>query len=177
MNHTSHIFTGSPESSHGVFTTHKVYNRVAGFERGNVSKGFYIDNNSNFKLVSDQLFEIIETTLELNHPEIIQISRPDRMVLAERWGVNEITINNWQRPGELCQPWRLNDALKNINEKPNTIVLKPGELAEIASSNGHYISELSVRWGWHYGGETLNTIVADPNRVSLFWDMLAGLNK
>jgi hypothetical protein len=164
--------------THGDFTIGNLYHRADGFERDCVSKGFYVDNTDNFRLIPDEYFKQSDEIRQFKVPFVAHLPRNERIVLAKRWGVTEQTINNWQRPGNYFQPYRLNDALTGmLNCTPRTDVLKPGELSEIAQSHGFYISELSVRWGWHYGGETLTSIVSDPNRVALFWDMLNGMKK
>lgn len=164
--------------THGDFTIGNFYHRADGFERDGVSKGFYVDNTDNFRLLPDDYFIQSDEIHQFKVPFVAHLPRNERIVLAKRWGVTEQTINNWQRPGNYFQPYRLNDALTGmLNVTARTDVLKPGELSEIAQSHGFYISELSVRWGWHYGGETLTSIVSDPNRVALFWDMLDGMKK
>lgn len=173
----TYIYKGE-YSTHGDFTKGNHYHRADGFERDGVSKGFYIDNTCNFRLLPDEYFEKINDDVKFKTPFINHLPRDERIILASRWGITEQTINNWQRHGNYYQPYRLSDALSGmVGLDPCTVVLKPGELSEIAQSHGFYISELSVRWGWHYGGETLTSIVSDPNRVALFWDMLTGMKK
>lgn len=174
MKHTTHIFTGE-DPGHGEFTKGNKYHRVADYHRDGVSKGFYIDDEGEFRMVADSFFTLTPRQ-ELDTPKITHMSRPERSVLAERWGVNQMTINNWQRAGDYFQPWRLTDALAGvqINSEPVRNVLKPGQLTELIQAEGFYLSELSVRWGWHPGAETLHTITTDPARVALFWDLLEG---
>lgn len=175
--HTSHKFiSGSPI---GVFTPGKIYNRVDGFTRDGKSRGFYIDDMNDFRLTDDDMFEEAETvTLKLPQMPMFP-PRQDRLKLAARWGVSDITINNWYMVDDLMKPWRISDAIcgTRVLTEPNTTVFGPGELAELANSRGYLLSELSVRWGWHYGCETLHTISTDPRRVALIWDMLEGMKR
>lgn len=175
--HTSHKFVaGSPI---GVFTPGKIYNRVDGFTRDGRSRGFYIDDRGEFRLTDDDMFEPAEQ-VQLRLPQMPMFpARQERLKLAARWGTSEISISNWYKVDDLMKPWRISDAIcgTRVLTEPNTATFKPGELAELANSRGYLLSELSVRWGWHYGCETLHTISTDPRRVALIWDMLEGMNR
>lgn len=175
--HTSHKFvTGSPI---GVFTPGKVYNRVDGFTRDGRSRGFYIDDRGEFRLTDDDMFEPAEL-IDLRLPQMpVFPARQDRLKLAARWGVSEISISNWYMVDSLMKPWRISDAIcgSRVLTEPKTVVFGPGELAELANTRGYILSELSVRWGWHYGCETLHSISTNPARVALIWDMLEGMNR
>lgn len=175
--HTSHKFVaGSPV---GAFTPGTVYNRVDGFTREGKSRGFYIDDHGDFRLTDDDMFQPVEC-IELKLPCMPMFPpRQERLQLAARWGTSEISISNWYRADGLMRPWRITDAIhgSRINVEPIIKVFQPGELSELANSRGYLISELSVRWGYHHGGETLSSISTDPRRVAILWDMLAGMGK
>lgn len=175
--HTSHKFLSG--STIGVFTPGKVYNRVDGFVRDGKSRGFYIDDRGEFRLTDDALFEPVEQ-IELRLPRMpVFPARQERLKLAARWGISEISINNWYMVDDLIKPWRITDAIfgSHVLTEPNTTVFAPGELAELANTRGYLLSELSVRWGYHHGCETLHSISTNPRRVAIIWDMLEGMKR
>lgn len=162
MNYT---FIGG--STHGSFVPGNIYHRLAGYIHGTsgVSNGFYIDDTNRVRLLKDSLFTATRDRKSLVVPDVTY----DLHALAERWGISTTKANHWD------QPFRMYDAVRGAVKKANNKTLTRSELVGMAVERGYYLSELSVRWGWHYNGDTLVAIAADPQRVSLIWDLFNGV--